>query len=442
MKKILALLLALTMTLGLGACGGDGGETSVPGNALTMGYWVADSMVMEGTEFTNEDMTGIFGPGDAVLTLAFKDDMTYTGILFEDPVSGSYTETEEGYEVDLYGEKATASITDGILTLVIDETSSFLLKNQEEMPEALAKNPWATYDPNFTAEETSAMSNFMSFGRYWIEDNVLYGLTHATSANGGLGATPFQMVGDFPEFEEVTLLDESGLPGYLTRNGDYLYYTMNGEAICRVKLDGSGQETLYQGVCDYLQIHGDRLYFTDEDFCLVSTDLEGKDLKTEIAKEIYYPYFICSDWMVFQDDADDESLHLYNITYGTEVNITYIPSYHPILDGNWLYYTVAADGQFFLNRIDMSDPDVFRCEQSENPLVEAWFMVDEENFYGPNNTSVAKDQWQKLMCAEPVEEAEMYVSADYTIHHEFDENGLIAYKYLMSKEFHGGTPFN
>ncbi|MBR2491355.1 MAG: DUF5050 domain-containing protein [Ruminiclostridium sp.] len=441
MKKILALLLALTMTLGLGACGG-GSETSVPGNALTMGYWVADSMVMEGTEFTNEDMTSIFGPGDAVLTLAFKDDMTYTGILFEEPLSGTYSETETGYDLDMMGETLTASLADGTLTVTLAEGSFFTLVNQEEMPEALGKNPLATYDPNFTAEETCALSNFMAFGWYYIEDDVLYGLTHTVSDNGSLGATPIYMKGDFPEFEETTLLDESGQANYLTKHGDYLYYTMNLESICRIKLDGTGKETLYQGACDYLLIHQDRLYFTDEDYCLVSTDLEGKDLKTVVDREIYYPYFICSDWMVFQDDADDESLHLYNTTYGTEFNLTEEPSFNPVLDGHWLYFTQEADGLFYLCRMDMSDPENFPFEQSENPLVEAWFMVDEENFYGPNNTSVAKDQWQKLMCAEPVDEAEMYVSADYTIHHELDENGLIAYKYLMSKEFHGGSPFN
>ncbi|MBQ2925613.1 MAG: hypothetical protein IJE03_02140, partial [Ruminiclostridium sp.] len=69
--------------------------------------------------------------------------------------------------------------------------------------------------------------------------------------------------------------------------------------------------------------------------------------------------------------------------------------------------------------------------------------IDEAWIYSTNNTSVEKEQWQKLMDGKTsVEEVEMYVSADYTIHHELDENGLIAYKYLMSKELHGGSPFN
>ncbi|MBQ2925319.1 MAG: DUF5050 domain-containing protein [Ruminiclostridium sp.] len=442
MKKLLACILSLAMLTGLlSGCGGGGGETSVPGNALTMGYWVADSMVMEGTEFTNEDMTGIFGPGDAVLTLAFQEDNTFTGVMFEEPISGTYTEAETGYKLDMMGETVTASLADGILTFTLTEGTFFTLVNQEEMPEALAKNPWATYDPNFTIEETYTMGNFMGFGWYYIEDNVLYGLTHTASNDGSLGATPFYMTGDFPEFEETTVLDDRGPANYLTKIGDHLYYTLNGNAICRMMLDGSGKETLYQGACDYLFTHQDRLYFTDEDYCLVSTDLDGKDMQTVVNKEIYYPYFISSDWLIFQDDADNESLHLYNTTYGTEFNLTEEPSFNPVLDGHWLYFTQEADGLFYLSRIDMSDPENFPFEQSEKPLPEAWFMVDEAYIYGPSH-SVTKDLWKDLTCTtEYVKQAEMYVGADYTIHHELDENGLITGKYLMSKARNGGSPF-
>ena len=439
MKKVFACILSLAMLTGL--LTGCGGEEAPPADPLTTGYWVADTMTMEGTPFTNEEMLSVFGAADAVLALAFKEDMTYNGILFEEPVSGTYSKTETGYDLDMMGETITVSIADGILTFTLTEGTFFTLVNQEEMPEALGKNPLATYDPNFTAEETRAMSNFMAFGWYYIEDDVLYGLTHTVSNNGTLGATPIYMKGDFPEFEETTALDQSGQANYLTKHGDFLYYTMNLESICRIKLDGSGKETLYQGACDYLMIHQDRLYFTDENYHLVSTDLEGKNLTTVVDREIYYPYFICTDWLVFQDDADNESLHLYNTTYGTEFNLTNAPSYHPVLDGHWLYFTQESDGLYYLSRIDMSDPENFPFEQSEKPLPESWFMVDEENISGPSN-AVTKDLWKELTCTtEYVKQVEMYVGADYTIHHELDENGLITGKYLMSKARNGGSPF-
>ena len=441
MKKVFACILSLVMLTSL-VTGCGGGEETPPADPLTTGYWVADSMVMEGTEFTNQDMTGIFGPGDAVLTLAFQEDNTFTGVMFEEPISGTYTETETGYELDMMGETVTASLADGILTFTLTEGTFFTLVNQEEMPASLGKNPWSTYDPNFTIEETYTMGNFMGFGWYYIEDDVLYGLTHTASNDGSLGATPFYMKGDFHEFEETAVLDDRGPANYLTKIGDHLYYTLNGNAICRMMLDGSGKETLYQGACDYLFTHQDRLYFTAENYRLVSTDLDGKDMQTVVDKEIYYPYFISSDWLIFQDDADNESLHLYNTTYGTEVNLTDVPSYHPILDGHYLYFTQEADGRYYLCRMDMSDPENFSFEQSENPMPEAWLMIDEDYIYGPACDGMVKDQWKNLMCTvEYVKQAEMYVWADYSIHHDLDENGLITGKYLMSKERNGGSPF-
>ncbi|MBQ3077332.1 MAG: hypothetical protein IJC43_05710, partial [Clostridia bacterium] len=71
------------------------------------------------------------------------------------------------------------------------------------------------------------------------------------------------------------------------------------------------------------------------------------------------------------------------------------------------------------------------------------FMVDEGFFYGLNNKSVAKEDWQKLTdVGAPIEEVEMYLSLEYNVHHELDSEGLIAGKYLMSKTEGGGTAFH
>lgn len=446
MKKWLSCILsAVLMVCLLAGCGGGGGDTQTPEKkeGIVSGYWVVEKMVMEGNEFAKEDMEGIFGPADGILVLAFSESGAINGVYFGEPLKGSYTGTEDALELDLAGEKGTGVCKDGVLEIKIGEDMAFTLKNQEEMPDSIGSNPWATYDPDFSAEETAAMSNFMAYGRYYIEDDVIYGLTHKESSNGGLGAIPFHMKGDFPEFEEIKVLDGSGSANYLCKDGDYLYYTMNYESICRIKLDGSDQKTLYKGACDYLQIHDGRLYFADESYNFVSTDMEGKDLKTVVDKEIYYPYFICADWMIFQDDADDESLHLFNIADGTEVNITYIPSYNPILDGKYLYYTDIVEGVYYLNRIDMSDPDTFRCESSELTLCDSAFMIDDLYVYTTNSNSVAKEDWKKLTDEETsITAVQAYVSKDYEIHHDLDSQGLISGKYLMSKEKHGGTSFS
>lgn len=457
MKKWTALILVLSTALSLlaGCGGGEENPAQVPAEdpatqtsqpipqekAVSDGYWVVEKIVMEGVEFSGDDLTGIFGPADSILALAFGEDGTFDAVLFEDFFRGTYIGTSDALELDFDGENVKGTCTGD--TLVLEMTDgSFTLKRQDEMPDSLANNPWRTYAPGFDAQQTAAMSNFMSYGFYLIEDGVLYGLTHSQSLNGSLGATPFHMRGDFPEFEDTVILDGNGCANYLCKDGDTLYYILNYEKVCRVNTDGSGAEVLYEGACDYLQIHEGRLYFADENYHFVSTDMNGGDLQTVVDKEIYYPYFICSDWMIFQDDADDESLHLYNTTYGTELNITYVPSYNPILDGHYLYYADVTDEGYYLCRIDMSDPYTFLFDGSDLPLLESAFMIDDQFFYTSNNNCVAKEDWKKLTdTSESIEVFEMYVSEDYTIYHEFDSDGAIIGKHLMSKEEGGGNPF-
>ena len=445
MKKIITLMLVLLLLCISAGCGGNGNdnpnEPSEEKNGITDGFWVAEKIVMEDTEFSGDDMTGIFGPADTIMAVAFGTDGTFNAVLFENYIKGTYTGTPEAPEMDFDGEIIKGSLDGDTLVLTMKD-GSFTLKRQDEIPDSLANNPWVTYAPDFDAKQTAAMSNFMSYGYYLIEDDVLYGLTHSETLSGSLGAMPFHMKGDFPEFEETIILDGKGYANYICKDGDTLYYIRNFEAVCKVNIDGSGAEVLYEGVCDYLQIHEGRLYFADENYNFVSTDMNGGDFITVVDKEIYYPYFICSDWMIFQDDADDESLHLYNITHGTELNITYVPSYNPILDGHYLYYADMVDDQYFLCRIDMSDPETFLFEGSDLPLRESSFMIDDKFVYTTNGISIEKENWQKLTDDSDVtEEIYVCVSEGYTVYHEFDSDGLIGRKGLMSKEKFGGNSF-
>jgi len=460
MKKWIVWILTLSVILGLLAgCGGSEEKIAeqVPTEApvvtqptepapvqkpVTEGYWVAEKIEMDGVEFSGEDMTGIFGTADTIMSLAFNAEGSFDSVLFGDYYKGAYSGTADALELDFDGEAVKGVCTDDTLVLEMKD-GSFTLKRQDQMPDKLANNPWVTYAPEFDGNQTAAMSNFMTYGWYLIDDGVLYGLTHSQSLDGNLGATPFYMKGDFPEFEQTSILDANGRANYLCKDGDTLYYIRDYAAVCRVNTDGSGAEVLYEGACDYLQIHGGRLYFTDENYHFVSTDMNGSDLQTVVDKEIYYPYFICQDWMIFQDDADDESLHLYNTTHGTELNITYYPSYNPILDGHYLYYTDVSDEGYFLCRVDMRDPYTFTFDGSDLPLLESSFLMDEEFVYGTNSNILTKEEWKKLTdTKDAVEAAEVYVCEEYTVYHEYDSDGLIISKYLMSKEEHGGSPFN
>lgn len=447
MKKWISVILAMMMTVCLlTGCGGSG-EAEEPASeqkiTLDSGYWVLETMTIEGSELTSKEIEGIYGKLDTVMALAFSKEGKVSGVLFADNFEATYTGTLEKFEIKLPDEVLKGSYSEKEkMVLTLQDGSKMVLAYQEKMPESIASNPWSTYKPEFDAEQTCAMSNFIMYGRYWVEDDVVYGLTHSAGLQGAFGATPFHMKGDFPQFEETKILDDRGLATYLNKVGDALYYVMNGEEICRINADGSGLKTLYKGVCDYMQIHNDRIYFTDKNQHFVSTDMDGKDLKEVVNKEIYYPYFISSDWIIFQDDADSESLHLYNTKFGEEVNITYVKSYSPIMNGKYLYYIDASDGDNYLCRIDMSDPEKFLCERSEKTLSHSDYVIDGKDIYFANDTRVALEKWQDAELTDEVfEEMEVYLSDAYNIYHKFDKNNLIIGKYLISNTESGSTSF-
>ena len=137
-----------------------------------------------------------------------------------------------------------------------------------------------------------------------------------------------------------------------------------------------------------------------------------------------------------------DSLHLYNTTFGTELNITYMPSFSPVIDGKYIFFTAIDDIGCYLCKIDMSNPEIFACEVSENYVMTTSFLIDETYIYTSNNIKLEKENWKQLSDAKEISlENEYYVSEKYTVYHYFDEEGLITGKYLMSKEKNGGTAF-
>ncbi len=417
--------------------------TKVEEKGVTDGYWVLEKMVMEGTEFGGEELKNSFGEAENILAMVFNEDGSYDGVYMDEFIKGTYTDNNGTLETEMLDSKATGECSGETLVLTLDDKYVYTLKNQKEMPASIKNNPWITYEPNFDSNETSAMSSFMAGGWYSVKDNVLYGLTHVDDGKPRLGAIPFEMKGDFPEFKETKVLDKNGGAYYIQMEGDYLYYIRDCKEICRVKTDGSDLEILYTGDCDYLQIYDGRLYFTNANYHFVSTDMDGKDLKTVVDKEIYYPYFICQDWLVFQDDADNESLHLYNIVVREEFNITDTPAHKPILDGKYLYYMSNRDDVYNLCRMDISNPDSLKEERSEKLLLSSEYMIDDQYIYVVNNTAREKEQWKELTTTgDVVTMTTMYVSEGYTITHEIDKDGLVNRKSMTSKEKMGGTSFN
>lgn len=162
-QRFFTLALALTVTLAACLFAGCSSEPSIdppPHEEPAVTYWVVETMTLEGTEFTTEDIEGIFGPRESVIALAVNASNTLDWVLFEDFVQCAYEGDATSFTFDLSGEKGTGQITgDGHLQLTFADGSIYMLVQQDEKPTSLASNPWTTYRVNFTADDTIRMSN-------------------------------------------------------------------------------------------------------------------------------------------------------------------------------------------------------------------------------------------------------------------------------------------
>ena len=69
-------------------------------------------------------------------------------------------------------------------------------------------------------------------------------------------------------------------------------------------------------------------------------------------------------------------------------------------------------------------------------------VTQDKVIYACNNNCRPKEEWKQLATDyDTVIQRELYISETYTIRHEYNEEGLITGKYLMSKETSGGRSF-
>lgn len=258
---------------------------------------------------------------------------------------------------------------------------------------------------NFSAEESRAMSNFSNGGLYYFAGGSLYGRLLSPDSDflrmgaADLGSTAARS------------LDGDISPAYMLISGEYLYYVRypnsdSAVSIARMRPDGTELTKLYEGKdCDFLQLHGGRLYFTDENHRFVSADLDGGNIQTVIDRAVYYPYFIGEDLILFQDDSDGQSLHLFSASGGYDIKLNDMISYSPVICGSFLYYLGAEgiDENTRLCRIDLgsikisAEDGVSKYELGRD--VEAGesdvysFHTNGQTIYGANGASAALAEW-------------------------------------------------
>ena len=331
---------------------------------------------------------------------------------------------------------------------------------EKNKPETETVAPTSIYDlhVSFSEEDTCKMSNYMLFGRYYFKDDEMIGMAYDKSGTlPNLVRSRITLEGKTPKQEAFTVLDRHVNANFLTDYKGAIYYIRidrdkDRANIAKLDLDDNQVSIIGPEMHEmaYLQFHGERLWFTGDDHRLYSCASDGNDCLLELDRKIYDPYFLNEEWLLFQDEADGETLHLMCLTDGTDIRITDSRSFNPIVDGHVLFFTSIPDdgGKAYLSWIDLSSPiregdDCFMIKRSSLPMSKS-FAVYNHILYGENLTQISTADWKKMTndAWKTVRNRYFYLGDQYIIYGEiYSEHGTVLLLYIENPSFGEKTLF-
>ena len=306
----------------------------------------------------------------------------------------------------------------------------------------------------FSSGEAASMSSFMLSGRYLVDSDTLYGTVHSRQG--------------VPQFASVRLLSSGGvlIPGspvlidpdceasYVTMYDGRLYYVRSSCIDDSVRVvsclpDGSDNITVYEGLCHYLQAHEGRLWFTGPDDRLLSCLPDGSDLIIcDVPSQVYSPYFIDRSRFIYQSGSDGQCLHLYDLSSGDDIRLTYQAGLNPVLSGSDLFYATPVSGERFchLCRLDLSF--VFsRYDEASNRYDPVWnyeegslncssrFAVVGDSILSYDAEEYPLTLWMTLEDSSWLTRSRVpqYVSEDYTVCFVYDSDSVVSQILVSSR---------
>ncbi len=286
----------------------------------------------------------------------------------------------------------------------------------------------------YDGAQAGEMSAFMNYGRYACSGDKLVGLGFSPDSEPVLVRMDLKRNGSFADVEDYEILSY-GDPSNVCIHGDTVYFIKDWDTVCRVPLDGGQAEPIINGPTAYLQVCGDSLYFCDSDYRFCRADLDGDNVERLFDKEVYFPWMLDEEWLIYQDDADNESLHIRHIPTGADAAITDEPTYMPILYGSDLYALCGDDRNLVL--IDLINPRVkydeaagefsvsFDVEYSRESIGGDFCITSDGYIYTGSKTGVYIDYWKDA--AGEYGETELfyaYSGEDYAVYWNMADGGI------------------
>ena len=203
--------------------------------------------------------------------------------------------------------------------------------------------------PNFTSVESEKMSSYINRGRYLITETG-YMVGYGTVAHIGYlthkvedGEIVRQTEESEPNRKVVELDYENAT--CITEGPDGAFYFVSDDGnIIRAAKDGSEHRQIAGPGLSNMQIEGGKLYYKkSSNSHFFRADMDGSNETIILDKVVYYPYVI-GNFVVYQDDDDEESLYLYNMNERSDKKLLQGTVYQPIVVGNWIFCQQKPQG--------------------------------------------------------------------------------------------------
>lgn len=142
---------------------------------------------------------------------------------------------------------------------------------------------------------------------------------------------------------KLQILEDYAWAHFITEKDGTIYYALKQspdpkkDGIYKMNADGSQKVKLAEAV-DSMQICGEKIYYTDADkYHLYYMDFHGENKTEVLSKPVFY-VLAFAEQILYQDDKDGETLHIYNLVTGKDTKVTDSISYCPVYDGEFIYY--------------------------------------------------------------------------------------------------------
>lgn len=390
----------------LGVFNGDNNDEYV--------YYSATEVSSDGDELTDKGVKKQLGVDDVsyIMSLVLKDTGDCGIYMLDQGFLGTWEEADNTITVKALPKKLELQKKWGNLEYATEFNGNDIvvkLERVDSTPECFAKHPEYTFGLKYNSKDTAALNNFMLDGNYYISNGKLYGKFFNKDGKSILGSCELSG-GNKPEIGNVSALAPGGNAKFITENNGYLYYLWAAdgkESICRVSMDGGDPEVLREGECDYVQVRYGKVYFTNENFRLCSMKLDGKKEHVVIDKAVFVPYVVDKNWIVYQDDADGEHLHIGTLDGKYDVSFTGERSYTWTVIDRDMYYASTTDEKdavkhkcqlHKLNTVDfknLADENAVGTEISDGFMGDV-FAVNKDSVFGGDGESVALKDWKTI----------------------------------------------